>query len=294
MAFKRMKPRRYSPSNSLITVPLLLLFPAYTGDCTQPTPAQLTVTPLVDSAAAGCAALTPPALPQLARVCEFASISRVTMPNFICHEEIEQFSSSRHGRSWRQDGTVTAEVRIVEGKEEQYREIRLNGQPFNGTMRDLPLNLWTVGEFGSDLVTIFRPRLKALFESRGEEKGGRERLLLYNFAIEQANNDGSFKWYAGERQYWPGIQGTIWVGKDTGKLRQLQINLKQADAEFPYDRITRTTEYRETEISALGTFLLPAQSETISCRRDSHWCYRSKLSFNKCRKFGSESRMTIP
>jgi hypothetical protein len=67
----------------------------------------------------------------------------------------------------------------------------------------------------------------------------------------------------------------------------------ELDPWFSVNFYSNETNYGEVPISKIGTFLLPAARESIACQPsgDDVHCFRDKLSFYDCRKFGTEAHI---
>jgi hypothetical protein len=76
----------------------------------------------------------------------------IGIPNFICEQATARYQRDSNVPS----DVLTSLLRYEDGKE-SHSEIKLNGKPAPPEVMDLLLGLWSTGEFGGNLRSIFDP-----------------------------------------------------------------------------------------------------------------------------------------
>jgi hypothetical protein len=73
---------------------------------------------------------------------------------------------------------------------------------------------------------------------------------------------------------------------------RIEMDARKIPTLFPFDTIETTADYDYVRLE-LQSFLLPVDSEILSCQRGSSICSRNKIEFRNYRKFGAESDITF-
>ena len=82
------------------------------------------------------------------------------------------------------------------------------------------------------------------------------------------------------------------VGVDPFSAERIEQDARKIPPLFPFDTIETTTDYDYVRLET-QSFLLPVESEVLSCQRGTGICARNKIEFRNYRKFGSESDITF-
>jgi len=89
-----------------------------------------------------------------------------------------------------------------------------------------------------------------------------------------------------------GLWGTIWIDKGTSRVVRIEQDARKIPPLFPFDTIETTADYDYVRLET-QSFLLPVESEVLSCQRGTGICSRNKIEFRNYRKFGSESDISF-
>ncbi|MBI5086832.1 MAG: hypothetical protein HZB13_19820, partial [Acidobacteria bacterium] len=205
------------------------------------------------------------------------------LPNFIA----EQITTRSQGRGspprWQTMDVVTAEVAYAGGKEE-YRNIRINGQPSSRPPAES--GTWSTGEFAVTLQDVMSPATGARFKRRGDDTLGLRAALVYDYSIDQFNSHWIIAGTDG-RTWSPPYRGSIWIDKATHRVLRIEQKAEVFPSSFSVEKAESWVEYAFTRIG-LDLFLLPVGGGTMGCGRGGG-CSQNVLEFRNHRKFTAES-----
>jgi hypothetical protein len=252
----------------------------------------------------------------LANACEYALSSR-NLPNFVCQETIQRATRSLSERKWKNLDVVTAEVTFVNGFGDRYLNFAINGHPLmvppnvdsGPALSKFLIQLhtggfWNLAEFGVVLGTVFNPISQTAFRLKGEVGLPSEQSTAFDFYLHGANNF-QYTLAVGDLRFKPGLAGSIWVDRNSGKLQRIEAYGTELDRSFPAISHLDAINYGDVSIAEVGAFLLPTAAEVVECDRplddDSQSsgaslnavgrCYKNLVSFHDCRKFGAEAHI---
>ena len=218
----------------------------------------------------------------LGNACEFA-ISGRNFPNFICQETMSRSARSSSSEEWKPVDVVTASVTYLSGKGDHYSNFTIDGLPVESLAGSGGWN--SLALFGSQLTTIFLPETKTDFKFHSEMPGNQGSTAVFDFRFERANN---FTFKRGALR--PGLSGSIFVDTATGQLQRVESYANELDPNGNLTSYKSKLEYGVMAIAGLGNILAPAAGSVEVCFTNGA-CDRNVLSFQGCRKFGSESRI---
>lgn len=231
-----------------------------------------------------------PALLPLVKVCEqWQSTARSNLPDFICQQETVRTTTVHQpmGSVFKRIDKVTAQVTFENGRD-SYSDFKLNGRPVERTK--LQFGMWSEGEFGPLVLIVLNERSAPELKKTGEAKIDGEAMDVFGYSITQANNR-RWLWRAGPKEaYYPAFSGSIVVNKASGQLKRLVQVAKDIDPSVRLDYLAVQTDYADTKIEGLGTFLLPARSLWLVCYQGAG-CANNVLTFHDCRKFAAKARI---
>ena len=253
-----------------------------------------------------CAAIAEvdPQFGLLASACEFALSSR-NLPNFICQETMQRATRGLSSSKWTDLDVVTVEVTFANGRGDRYSNFRINGRPLN-----LPPDIhgafalgkflnqqntggwWTLAEFGTELVAIFNPLSQTNFKFNGEVNLPSGPSKIFDFHLNRVNNF-SLVLSAENVNFYPGLAGSLWIDRNSGKLLRVENYGTEFDSSSSIVSYRSATNYGDVAISDIGSFLLPTAAEAVECDRTAGMCYKNVLSFHDCRKFGTQSHIVL-
>jgi hypothetical protein len=218
----------------------------------------------------------------LGNACEFA-ISRATLPNFICHETMSRSARGSSGEEWKAVDVVNATVAYVSGAGDRYSNLTINGRPVDSLAGSGGWN--SLALFGSQLTTIFLPATKTVFKFHGNGPDAQSSTAVFDFRFKRENN---FTFKRGALR--PGLSGSIFVNAETGNLERVASYASELDPDGNLTSYKSRLEYGVIAIADLGGVLAPVGGSVEVCFTNGA-CDRNILSFQGCRKFGSESRI---
>ena len=242
-----------------------------------------------------CAAISlrDASLRHLSAVCESVKAMRRTLPNFVCEQTTQRHravSMRRGGERTSGDAVadvVTATVTFEDWKN-RYDDIKIDGVPVDTDMFDLD-GLSSMGEFASDLLSIFFAENAAAFRFRQKTKTLEGDALVFDFYVAAATNRS---WMLREknRSTHPGLQGALWLDASTNQVLRFDLEVSDIDIQFATDRASRTTIYDDVHFQDGGDFLLPVRSEASVCTRD-QYCTRNTTEWKNCKRFTGKARI---
>ncbi len=223
-----------------------------------------------------------------ARMAAF-SFSQV-LPNYIVKQYTTRYvTNAAHGNrtSWQALDTVTADVIWEDGKE-SYKNIMVDGQP---PKEDVEKNgTWSKGEFGSLQLDVLSDDTNADFHNRQSATIANRAAFQYDFTVEQHNSHWHLE--ALGDSYVPAYSGTIWIDKANSRVLRLELSAERIVSTFPLDTVETAVDYDYVLIGD-EKYLLPAHSESISCRRGSGDCSRNVIEFRNYRKFTADTSISF-
>lgn len=235
---------------------------------TQPSssvPAPSTAPPAIDTS--HCQAFaTGPEVSPLSALCKFALTYRRELPDFICEQ-----TSTRQARIQDRPSITVAKARVTYQKgREYYSNVTINGKPCedNSFANTNPMGFVSVGEFGSDLVDLFKPPIGAKFKFRKAAKLRKIPSAVYEFEIAASKN--TF-WVLRDSQgatLYPELKGELWLNRQSGRLLRLELQTTHLPHNSEFRTVDITIDYEEIQIAKAGTFLLPSKSEANVCMSD--------------------------
>ena len=179
----------------------------------------------------------------LTKTCRFALSYRRSLPNFICEQNMEN-------SAWPPSAPpvlIHAIVRYEDGRD-SYSDLAVNGKPANEQTIDSVqgISMATAGEFGSQLINLFRPPIVAAFKLRRPHTFAASTVVVYDFSV--AAKDNKF-WSIRDRKYLlhPEYEGQLYVDRDSGhpvrilgRWRNLpkSFQLKSAEIETHFENVT--------------------------------------------------------
>jgi hypothetical protein len=185
--------------------------------------------------------------------------------------------------------TILATVRY-EGGISRYSDITVGEKLVQGEMLDIA-GATSVGEFGSELLSIFLKESAAEFEFRGETKSLTEDDNVFGFRISTANNH-FWMLRVGNVITRPGLEGQLWVSKGANKVSRLEILAPNIDKQSAADHVRIITSFSTVRIGNAGEFLLPQQSEAKLCLRNAN-CLHNVTEWTDCKRFAAKSRIVF-
>jgi hypothetical protein len=203
------------------------------------------------------------------------------LPDFVCDQITERYVSGSQRPRWKHQDRLEVEVLYLKGRE-RYRDLRINGKrPADG--REEPdRGVWSKGEYGTVMATLYSPASHATFLPR--TRG------VYDFAVLAAHSN--WRLSVGGKSIKPAYTGTVRVDPETGKTFYAELIARGLPDSFPWDLAELRVTYDWVKIEGTA-YLLPVRSENVCCVRETWTCTRNVIVFRHHRKFDTQSKLTF-
>ncbi len=210
------------------------------------------------------------------------------LPNYVCQQDTTRYMEESRSAGWQALDIVTAKVIYEDGKE-QYKEITVGGKRTNKSMLELGGSTST-GEFASTLHSLFSDASQAQFKFYQSTHLRDDAAAIYDFKIALPNSD----WFitVGGQTLRPAYSGSVWILKDGGHVRRLEMQADNIPKDFPLDSIQWAVDYDEVSLGS-AKFLLPVSAENLSCRRGSTICTKNTTEFRDYHKYAGQSTIVF-
>jgi VWFA-related protein len=218
-------------------------------------------------------------------VCEYALSLQEKMPNFIC----DQAASRYRGASKVATDLVTASVRYENGNE-SYDDIKVNGHPAPKAITQ-SAGLWSTGEFGSNLRSIFDPRNQPVFAFSGERKLGEHWAWAFTYQIAKQNNP-LWRLHSEYQVVAPPYRGELWVDQKTGELLHFDSSARDLPESFPMTSAELRIDYASVGFGSGSSFVLPADF-TVTTAYMGQEATRNVVQFRNCHRFEAKAHMVL-
>lgn len=220
----------------------------------------------------------------IAEAREAAASFTADLPNFLVQQSTTRYKSSMGPRNWQAIDVVTADVAVVNGKED-YRNVLVNGRPPQGPVERT--GSWSTGEFAVTLEDVLSPSTEAVFVKRGSDTIAGRDAWVYNLSVLHENSH----WIivsANGRKYAPSYGGSIWIDKESGRVLRIEQRAVYLPSDFTYDKAESVVEYGFVKIDG-RPYLLPVTSVNSACLSGTGNCVRNEISFRNYKKFTADS-----
>jgi VWFA-related protein len=218
-------------------------------------------------------------------VCEYALNLPQTMPNFICDQDTSRY----RGKNKVPFDLLTALVRYENGRE-SYEEIKLNGKPAPQAITESP-GLWSTGQFGSNLRSIFDPGNLAIFEFAKESKASDRAVWVFTYRIAR-QNDPLWRLHGGNEILAPPYGGELWVEQKTGALVRFTSVAEGIPSAFPMSAASLEIDYDNVAFADGESFVLPSDF-TVSTAFRHEAATRNVVQFRNCHKFRATTQIVL-
>ena len=245
-----------------------------------------------DPAARACAAAASPfrsaTIPIITKAREAALAYSETLPNYLVQQMTTRYQSDHPKSGWQALDIVSADLTYQDGRE-SYKNIKVGNKSVNTSMDEIP-GTRSTGEFSTMLEELFEPGATK-FRSGGQDTIHNRSAYVYSFEVTRELSRWRIE--APSQLYYPAIKGSVWIDKETSRVLRIEQSGKGMPALFPFDTIETTVDYDFIRLGTSGPYLLPVESEVLSCQRGTSICSRNKIEFRNYRKFGAESNITF-
>jgi VWFA-related protein len=221
----------------------------------------------------------------VAGVCQYAMSLPQKMPNFICDQDASRY----WGNNKVPFDLVTASLRYEDGRESYY-EIKVNGRPASDDITKSP-GLWSTGEFGSNLRSIFDTGNHAVFAFVRETAWKEHSAWVFSYTIAK-QDDPLWRLSTGTETLAPAYKGELWVDRKTGELLRFGSVATDIPKTFPIADAVMQIDYADVPFADGSSFVLPADFTVISTLRGRPGT-RNLVQFRNCHKFRAKTRMVL-
>jgi hypothetical protein len=210
------------------------------------------------------------------------------LPNYVCKEFMARYASAARPADWRALDVVSTSLVYEQGRE-SYREITINGKPFQKGMEQMT-GAWSTGEFATMLLDLFNPWTAAEFHQHRQASLAGVEAQVYDFVVERARSH----WRVTEasQSIMPSYKGSVWIEPATGRVLRIEMQARALPKEFPLDTVESAIDYDNAMIGG-KKFLLPVHAETLACQRGTNNCSRNAIDFRNYHKFEATSDVTF-
>jgi len=232
---------------------------------------------------------TPPSAPDpvLEKARESARTLVLQLPNFLCNEEVKRYRNWPKHQKWQFEDTLSAEVLYSEKTGEEYRDIRLDGQPTKKQWVELGGDVST-GEFGSLLRGLLSKRgAEFKFEKNDNVNGAPARE--FSFRVSLAESDWIIR---SDYQFIvPAYSGRIWFDRDSDLVLRIERHAEDIPSAFPISSVETEVSFGLVHLGPSETYLLPVHAETRACYSVGQECSRKTIDFRDYKRFTGESKI---
>ena len=217
------------------------------------------------------------------------------IPNFLCDQLTLRYTGEGWPKpQWKLKDRFTAEVMFVDGAE-SYRNVKSGSKlakvPVVGRGKNDPekTGQWSRNDWMTTFLDVLANNTDAQFKPDGEEPIGGRAAWRYRLRVRQSNSHWRIMPEGEELR--PAYRGRIWIDKEMYRVLRLEMEAIEIPSTFPWHVVEMTTELGVVSIAG-ENFLLPIQSENLSCQRDTVTCNRNEVQFRNYRRFTAESTIS--
>jgi TonB family protein len=205
-----------------------------------------------------------------------------SLPNFTARRFTNRYIAHGNRTSWEALDVAGADV-IFENGKESYRNTHVSGKTSAGGV-ETP-GLWSAGEIAVVLQNVLAPQTNADFSNKRPVAIGNRAAFRYDFSVEQRNSHWTVT--ASPEPYTPAYTGSIWIDQEDQRVLRIEMSARNLPDSFAFDAVESEVDYDYVPIGG-RKFLLPANSETLSCTRATGDCFRNVVSFQSYAEFGAD------
>ncbi len=226
-----------------------------------------------------------PHIEALRGVCEYTLSLQTKMPNFICDQEVSRF----RGKNKVPFDLIMAAVRYEDGKE-SYEQVKRNGKPVPQELAQSP-GLWSTGEFGSNLRSIFDTWNQPVFEFSKVDKLGDHPAWVFTYRIAR-QNDPLWRLHGDSTVLAPPYKGELWIDQNTGGLLRFNSVATDIPASFAMAAAGLEIDYSDVSFPDGSSFVLPADF-TVNTTYRKQDPTRNLVRFRNCHKFRAKAQIVL-
>jgi hypothetical protein len=226
--------------------------------------------------------------PIITKAREAAFAYSATLPNYLVQQMTTRYQSDHPKSGWDALDIVTADLTYQDGRE-SYKNIKVGNKSVDKPMDEIS-GTRSTGEFSTLLEELFEPGATK-FRSGGQDTIHNRSSYVYSFEVTRELSRWRIE--APSELYYPATKGSVWIDKETSRVLRIEQQGRAMPALFPFDTIETSVDYDFIRLGTSGPYLLPVESEVLSCQRGTSICSRNKIEFRNYRKFGAQSDITF-
>ena len=217
---------------------------------------------------------------------EYALNYTKRLPDFLCTQVTHRYVDPRFRGSWITMDTIVTKVSYNEGHENYEVKLVNNSLVENKTMESLNGAIST-GEFGTVMRQIFEPETGAEFHFDHWGTLRKQRVYVFNYAIEQDRSKYSIE-YDRKQRIVTAYKGKIYVEKASHKITRITSEAVDIPPSFP---VRATSEIIDYGLTTIGTqdYMLPMRAEVLIS--DSEVATKGVIDFRSYNKFGADVKL---
>ena len=200
--------------------------------------------------------------PVITKTREAAFAYTETLPNYLVQQMTTRYQSDSPKAGWQALDIVSADLTYQDGHE-SYKNIKVGNKSVNTSMEEIP----------GRAPRVSFPRCSnncSKAEQPSSTQAGRTRSVTARpmYTVFEITRDLS-RWRveAPSQLYYPAIKGSVWIDKETSRVLRIEQSGKGMPPLFPFDTIETTVDYDFIRLGTSGPYLLPVESEVLSCQR---------------------------
>jgi len=150
--------------------------------------------------------------------------------------------------------TVEEQIGYVDHRE-LHKVLRVNGRPPTENEAQQS-GMYSRGEFGALLDTMFKPETRTVFEWQRIAKLGGRNMLVYAFRVPQLPN--GYAIMEGSRTLIVPYKGLVFADAETKVVMRIQMQCTDIPSVSQYRSMSLTVDYKRTQVAGRD-FILPSQ-----------------------------------
>jgi hypothetical protein len=228
-------------------------------------------------------------LPLIERARYHAGEFNEELPNFIVTQFVTRFVRTPELKDWKEEDKLEIEITYQASKGEQFKLLKLNGNPTTMNYKDLG-GATSTGEFGSMLAALFSPQSQADFKEVKRETFKGRQTVVFDFRVKKAFSSNQIVDKSSGRTVVVGYQGSVWIDTETGRAMRIEHSADDIQRGFPITMAENAVEYDWVTIAG-AKYLLPVFAEVILGRESERFYSRNVIELRNYRMFDTDLKI---
>ena len=221
----------------------------------------------------------------LRRASEYADNYISRLPDFLCTQRTEQFSSNKKGSRWKQGDTIESRLLFADGREKRTLA-RINGrEPSPGAHRGARRPLTTEGEFGVLLANVLGAGSQANFKWEDWRSLDGRVVALFSYSMDREHSTLKLTLSDLAQAVVP-YRGQVVADPANGEVWQITSEATDIPQQLDTRSIATTIDYQPVTIGGIH-YLMPSKAVVLLITRSQR--IRNELSFSGFQKFETGS-----